>query len=807
MSALPAVTPPPWYARAVSWVLRAVGATTVERPTDFIAGADFARDYGVREDYSVAQSMSAFAAFGWVRAAVMAKAEDLSGLPIRVHRGRGKAAERIDDHPVLRLLGAPTTRGGALWLRMQLVVDLELVGDAYVLWTSASRSGPPSALFRLHPRRVDIVPGPNGLVDQYVYDAAGRRTAYPWDRVLHTRLPSWQDGPESLFGTGAIETMHNLLSAELALQKRTADAARRGRPDAIVRPADATTPIWTPDQIKAFKRDLQQAMNDSHGGVMVLGARAALDVLAWSPRDLETEPQRRMNREEILAVLGVPPTRLQLPTANYAQSQDAMTQYWEGLRARAKLYDEQLTRLAQAIDRRDDVYVEHDFARVSYLQGERTARQNRALAWYYAGLPLAAAASYEGFDDLPVPEEAEEDAAPLVGDPALGPGAGSVQDTALNGAQIASLLEVLRFYSEGLIDIEGAVAMLQVAFPSIDEAEARRILSGVQVRPPSAEAPEAPPAPDAPLPPDAAKAYAELRRIAGRSPPASAWLSRALPSERRAMPVPRTEDERAACWRGFVDQLQRPVEAQLKRAAGRYLTGARLRIAARAERVLAGKAPAKAVGAEGVVVREISVDELEQIVGSREEAEELRKALGPRLIEALRRAFATTAQQMGVDLTFAGGAAVDAFIGDMIVNVNATTRDRVRVVVSRGLDDGATIAEITNALRADPAFSAERAQRIGRTESTRALNAGGQLAMQDAREAGVRVRKQWLSARDGAVRPAHQALDGQTVPVDRAFIVPAGVEAAGQSAQYPGDFASAALVCNCRCTTIPIVED
>jgi len=46
------------------------------------------------------------------------------------------------------------------------------------------------------------------------------------------------------------------------------------------------------------------------------------------------------------------------------------------------------------------------------------------------------------------------------------------------------------------------------------------------------------------------------------------------------------------------------------------------------------------------------------------------------------------------------------------------------------------------------------------------------------------------------VRPAHVALDGQTVKVEKPFII------AGEQAMYPGDFPSARLSINCRCTTV-----
>lgn len=84
----------------------------------------------------------------------------------------------------------------------------------------------------------------------------------------------------------------------------------------------------------------------------------------------------------------------------------------------------------------------------------------------------------------------------------------AVQDTALNGAQIASLLDVVRAVNDGELDVEAAIALLVVAFPTIDSEEAGRILSGAAARAEEAKArsdaaPTPPPSPGN-TPPDGA---------------------------------------------------------------------------------------------------------------------------------------------------------------------------------------------------------------------------------------------------------------------------------------------------------------
>lgn len=90
-----------------------------------------------------------------------------------------------------------------------------------------------------------------------------------------------------------------------------------------------------------------------------------------------------------------------------------------------------------------------------------------------------------------------------------------------------------------------------------------------------------------------------------------------------------------------------------------------------------------------------------------------------------------------------------------------------------------------------------QAERIARTEAT-ALHAHNQQAAMN--EAGVEF-KRWVAVRDGKTRPAHARANGQTVPVDSAFVV------GGWSMQGPGDpSAPAEQTANCRCVQVAVSQ-
>ena len=74
---------------------------------------------------------------------------------------------------------------------------------------------------------------------------------------------------------------------------------------------------------------------------------------------------------------------------------------------------------------------------------------------------------------------------------------GVVQDTALNGAQVQSLLEIAQAVADGSLPFETAQAMIEAAFPAMPEALVQQIINGLR----KFEKKEPPAAPPSPFPP------------------------------------------------------------------------------------------------------------------------------------------------------------------------------------------------------------------------------------------------------------------------------------------------------------------
>lgn len=389
-------------------VWRAMTAPIQTNPTDFKAGSDFLPANHPLPGYDVREAMSSLGEFAWVVAGVNAIATDLSRLPLRASVGRGRGAKMLDDHPALALIRRPATKTRMSLFRRQRIIDLLLAGyNGSLKVYGGGRGATPVSLLRMHPFRLRIVPGADGQIDRYRYEGYGQNwVEYDWNAVLSSQFASWEDDPSGLYGQGLVRPLRRELSLDRSLQMNAEKAARKGRPDGIVSPhhaGDGVAAMWTPEQIKGFRKDLGEIFSSAHGGYAAIGRPVDVQRLGWSPVDLGALEQRGFTRSTIMAVVGVPPVRMGLETANYATAQQQAEVYWgDTLQGLAALEDEEFTDLAREFPGSENVEIWHDFNDVPALQRAQRERLDKVTVHIVNGMDPKAAYKYEGFDDAPI---------------------------------------------------------------------------------------------------------------------------------------------------------------------------------------------------------------------------------------------------------------------------------------------------------------------------------------------------------------------------------------------------------------------
>ena len=148
------------------------------------------------------------------------------------------------------------------------------------------------------------------------------------------------------------------------------------------------------------------------------------------------------------------------------------------------------------------------------------------------------------------PELSSETGTQSAPPPATSDNAPVIADTALNGAQIASILEIIGSVSTGVMSAEAGKALILAGFPALDPAKIDTVLAGINQTAP-APAKEAP-APAAPMAP--AAPVAEAKALELFLPSAQAAMARACKAEATYLASCRTP-AKVQRWRPDVARL------------------------------------------------------------------------------------------------------------------------------------------------------------------------------------------------------------------------------------------------------------
>lgn len=131
--------------------------------------------------------------------------------------------------------------------------------------------------------------------------------------------------------------------------------------------------------------------------------------------------------------------------------------------------------------------------------------------------------------------------------------------------------------------------------------------------------------------------------------------------------------------------------------------------------------------------------------------------------------------------------------------INKTTRDRLRTVLVRGIEQGQGYEAMGKAIgHVFDVAQGSRSVMIARTEVHRASNFA---SLEGYKQAGVEEKEWQHSAGGDQPRETHEEMDGQTVGIDDDFESPTG-----DTAPYPGEFGDAADDANCQCGVLPVVN-
>lgn len=744
----------------------------------------------------------------WVRA--------VAGVGFKLYRSSAADAEEVPEgDPLLEQLKKPNR--DMVWSQLAEadVVHRKLSGESFwflfapssngAMWQPFPAGKPITLPFAVTPvigSAVEYTPDSAGRPIEWRFQSQGGVITAPWSSVVHFRD---YDPSDPLRGLGAAEVANRQLQIAFAAEQQQQAQMKSGGPGAFA--------IYPNDLERSSKEAMQadldaEASSPSASSTMkILGGGPTIVPNPATPDRMRFGDTLTWSRDVVCSAFEVPVHLVSPDASTYSNLKEAWIQLWHAVVAYLRTVELQVNeqlikRMADAQMRR--YYFAFDYAGIEALRDDQSARLKVAAEISIAtGIPLATIVEVLGLDidpsKLMEPEDDSDEPdlegeAPQAQAPNAQPQAAIVADQALNGAQVSSLLDILRAVSEGLLTADGAVYAILAAFPLIGEERARQIVAGVNEAPSEPE-PAAPP----PAQTEEERALAlaiERRAVAEKSP--SVKIAKL-----------ETREARIEYHKRFTAKVTLPIERKLQKRIRKWLSAYERALLARVRKFAAnGEVPksfdsiAKAGESDALFASLLPDDE--------KAVAELRKALEG----LLEQAFAAAAKDQAAELGTIALAPTDPRVMQsletqlvkVVEGVNSTTAKRVKAAMEAELGTPTSFVELRQAIEDSlPELTVElqsvfadktaRATTIARTETAKAANSARDIQM---REDGV-SQTQWITEEDEAVRESHRKLDGEVRPLGEDF--------APNLAHPHDDRAEAEEVINCRCIALAVVPE
>lgn len=712
-------------------------------------------------------------------------------VPIRLYRKRSGPVSRLhksvsraemgDDwievtsHPVLHAISSPGEYTTSSQMNLRRHLDLIQSGMAFDV------VAPGEGIRRLAPRWTrPVITESESVIDGFAYSRRGESSVYfKPSEVVWYRYAIAEDNPFGAYSPYQnIMKQLDLMAANIG---HDINMAQNGMiPDFVVTLPEGTSP----EQAQAFSdkwREKHSGANRSHEPLFIPAGVAEILQLTRNEKDLNSIAKIEMLERHIRQEMGVPETMGDLNSANLASAKVGYSVEFlaNTVRPRVQTVAEQMTEFMLPKFPGTDgmVFVADDPVPDAVEQ-----QQQRLVSYVGSGIKTINEARIElgepavsGGNDLRINGQSIESldqGAGLLGGGLFGPQAEvqsrKVEETAINGAQIAQLVDLASKVSEGLLSVDSARSIAIAALPGIPSDKISEIFDNLKV---ISIAPE-PPSDDtsSDSTPDGGSA-SDQREESGPKRKGKG-VREALASDLSFGDGCCTKDIGLGVLNASqvdLDRIADRVEKFLAEFARQYTDEA-------------GVVNMQAFSAE---LADLLDDELEdafmagvdEIVGG-ELIDDLPAQLRPKITE---------------------------YAIEQSVQIMGTTQAQLADALNRGLDEGLSIGEIAKEIE-DAGYSRTRAEVIARTETANAVSVG---KLETAKVRGF-TAKRWRLAPGNCpicgVIAAQTNNGGKGIPIRDAFW--SGGKSVGSTGYTPrGPVVAPPAHPNCRCDMDFIMGD
>lgn len=403
--------------------------------------------------------------------------------PLQVYSRTGKNNKELaKQHPAYRLLYRkpnPFILAGVFKSTLQFHALLHGNGYAAIFRDNAAR---PRELLLLDPNTTSIAQ--RGTELYYIAEAGNQKRTIAAENVFHLKGLSF----DGLVGIDTVSVMANALGLGIAARKFGARFFDKGANASGVLMIPRGLPEKAAEKLKKDWESYQTGLDNSFR-TAVLEEGTKWQQTTVSPEQAQFLQTRQFEVREVANILGLPPHKLgdKEGMAYNSLEQENKAYIGDSLDPWLCTYEDEAEEklLTEQEKDSDSHFVEFD--RTALEQSDSSTQTRNRIAKVNGGListdeargemnlgplPNGQGERYRvpsGYTFADAPEPPTDPTEPVDGqlvDPAA-----DVQSQALNGAQVASLMEIVQAVTAGELPADTARAMIKAAFPALTDAQ------------------------------------------------------------------------------------------------------------------------------------------------------------------------------------------------------------------------------------------------------------------------------------------------------------------------------------------------
>ena len=308
----------------------------------------------------------------WVYACIYAIASSCAQVPFRIYRKKNDSWVQLENHPLVNLFNRPNKLMSRYDFWEATLTYLETTGNNY--WEVVG--DPVKELYPLRPDRMVIVPDRVNYIKKYTYEVNSKKVDLDPEDIWHLK---YFNPNNDYYGLSPIQAAADSLTLDFrAIDYNKKLFENDATPGGVLETAGSVNES-TKRRILSQWGQMHKGISKTHS-IALLSDGLSYKQVAISPKDLEYLSLRRMTKEEIHAVFGVPLIMTQdLTDANYANARQQERIFYQTT-IKPKLIKLTECLNAHFIQPRygEDIVGMFDFSGISALQEDQETKTAKA---------------------------------------------------------------------------------------------------------------------------------------------------------------------------------------------------------------------------------------------------------------------------------------------------------------------------------------------------------------------------------------------------------------------------------------------